>query len=85
MLQIDPNKRWSCKQCLKHPFITREKLDRLILFENEINQFMSNSFNYNNKSHIQNNYRSMNKSFNYNINTFGNQFNLSFLIYYFCF
>ena len=78
MLQIDPNKRWSCKQCLKHPFITREKLDRLILFENEINQFMSNSFNYNNKSHIQNNYRSMNKSFNYNINTFGNQFNLSF-------
>ena len=76
MLQIDPNKRWNCKQCLKHPFITREKLDKLILFENEINQFMSNSFNYNNKSHVQNNYRTMNKSFN--INNLGNQLNYSF-------
>ena len=76
MLQIDPNKRWSCRQCLKHPFVTREKLDKLILFENEINQFMSNSFNYNNKSHVQNNYRTMNKSFN--INNLGNQLNYSF-------
>ncbi len=33
MLQIDPSKRWSCKQCLKHPFITREKLDKFISFE----------------------------------------------------
>jgi serine/threonine protein kinase len=74
MLQIDPNKRWSCMQCLKHPFITREKLGKLYFFENDINQFMSNSFNYNNKSHIQNNYRSMNKSFN---NNFGNPLNYS--------
>ena len=78
MLQIDPNKRWSCMQCLKHPFITREKLGKLYFFENDINQFMSNSFNYNNKSHIQNNYRSMNKSFNNNIiNNFGNPLNYS--------
>jgi len=76
MLQIDPNNRWSCKQCLKHPFITKEKLNKLYYFENDINQFMSNSLNYNNKSHIQNNYRSMNKSFNNNI--FGNQLNYSF-------
>ena len=82
MLQIDPSKRWSCKQCLKHPFITKEKLDKFISFElNEINQFMSNSVNFNNKSNIQNNHRSqMNKSFNnnYNINNFGGQLNYSF-------
>ena len=82
MLQIDPSKRWSCKQCLKHPFITKEKLDKFISFElNEINQFMSNSVNFNNKSNIQNNQRSqMNKSFNnnYNINNFGGQLNYSF-------
>jgi len=82
MLQIDPAKRWSCKQCLKHPFITRERLDKFISSEiNEINQFMSNSLNYNNKSNIQNNYRSqLNKSFNnyYNINNFGGQINYSF-------
>ena len=82
MLQIDPSKRWSCKQCLKHPFITREKLDKFISFElNEINQFMSNSVNFNNKSNIQNNHRSqMNKSFNnyYNINNLGGQLNYSF-------
>ena len=75
MLQIDPSKRWSCQQCLKHPFITKEKLSKLIQFENEI-LVMSNSFNRNNNSHIQNNYRSMNKSFNYN--NYGNKANLSF-------
>lgn len=67
MLQIDPNKRFSCKQCLKHPFITKEKLDKLISFENEINQFMSNSFNSNNSYNFQNNNchsMVMNNSFN---------------------
>ena len=70
MLQIDPNKRWSSKQCLKHPFLTKEKLDKFISFElNEINQFMSNSFNSNNSynyNNNKNNYHSMvmNNSFN---------------------
>ena len=80
MLQIDPSKRWSCKQCLKHPFITKEKLDKFISL-NENNQVMSNSVNFNNKSNIQNNHRSqMNKSFNnfYNINNLGGQLNYSF-------
>ena len=70
MLQIDPKKRWSCKQCLKHPFLTKEKLDKFITFElNQINQFMSNSFNSNNSynyNNNKNNYHSMimNNSFN---------------------
>ena len=66
MLQIDPRKRWSCKQCLKHPFLTKEKLDKFISFErNEISQLTSNSFS--NKSNIQNNNchsMKMNNSFN---------------------
>ena len=68
MLQIDPKKRWSCKQCLKHPFLTKEKLDKFISFElNEINQFMSNSFNSNNSFNFQNNNchsMNINNSFN---------------------
>ncbi len=68
MLQIDPNKRWSCKQCLKHPFLTKEKLDKFIRSEvNEINQLMSNSFNSNNSYNFHNNNchsMVMNNSFN---------------------
>ena len=66
MLQIDPKKRWSCKQCLKHPFLTKEKLDKFISFErNELSQFMSNSSNNNSNFH-NNNCHSMimNNSFN---------------------
>lgn len=67
MLQIDPNKRLSCKQCLKHPFLTKEKLDKLILFEdNEINQVLSNSFNSNNSFNFNNNCHSMNMNNSYN-------------------
>jgi dual specificity protein kinase YAK1 len=66
MLQIDPRKRWSCKQCLKHPFLTKEKIDKFISFErNEISQLTSNSFS--NKSNFQNNNchsMIMNNSFN---------------------
>jgi len=77
MLQIDPNKRWNCKQCLKHPFLTKEKLDKFIPFElNEINQLMSNSFNSNNSYNFQkNNCHSMimNNSFNkFQMNKGGN-------------
>ena len=68
MLQIDPDKRWSSKQCLKHPFLTKEKLDKFISFElNEIKQFMSNSFNSNNSFNFQNNNchsMNVNNSFN---------------------
>ena len=68
MLQIDPDKRWSCKQCLKHPFLTKEKLDKFIRFEtNEFNQLMSNSFNSNNSYNFNNNNchsMIMNNSFN---------------------
>ena len=72
MLQIDPKKRWSSKQCLKHPFLTKEKLDKFISFElNEINQFMSNSFNSNNSYNYNNNmnnnnYHSMNMNNSFN-------------------
>ena len=82
MLQIDPNKRWSCKKCLTHPFIKGGELVKFIRGEiNDNNPYISNSFNYNNKSNIQNNYRSqINKSFNnnYNINNFGGKLNYSF-------
>ena len=76
MLQIDPKKRWSSKQCLKHPFLTKEKLDKFISFElNEIKQF-TNSFNSNNSYNYNNNYHSMimNNSFNsqYLMNRGGN-------------
>ena len=68
MLQIDPKKRWNCKQCLKHPFLTKEKLDKFISFElNEINQFMSNSFSNNSYNFQNNNCHSVrinNNSFN---------------------
>ena len=68
MLQIDPNKRLSCKQCLKHPFLTKEKIDKLLLFDNEINLVMSNSTNSNNNSFNfnNNNYHSMNMNNSYN-------------------
>ena len=67
MLQIDPKRRFSCKQCLKHPFLTKEKVEKLISFENEINQFMSNSFNSNNSFNFNNNNcRSMNMNNSFN-------------------
>ena len=76
MLQIDPKKRWSCKQCLKHPFLTKEKLDKFISFErNVINQFMSNSFNSYNSYNNNINHHSMimNNSFNqFQMNRAGN-------------
>ena len=62
MLQIDPKRRFSCKQCLKHPFLTKEKVEKLISFENEINQCISNSFNSNNSF----NYHSMNMNNSFN-------------------
>ena len=67
MLQIDPKKRFSCKQCLKHPFLTKEKVEKLISFENEINQCISNSFNSNNSFNFNNNnYHSMNMNNSFN-------------------
>ena len=84
MLQIDPNKRWSCKKCLSHPFITKEKLSKAIKMElNDANQFYHNSINYNDKS--QNHYygSQINNSINfnnytYNIAKYFNQNNYSF-------
>ena len=74
MLQIDPKKRWSCKQCLKHPFLTKEKLDKFISFErNEINQFLSNSFNSYNSYNKNHHSMIMNNSFNqFQMNRAGN-------------
>ena len=62
MLQIDPNKRLSCKQCLKHPFLTKENLNKFISLENQLksNSNSNNSFNFNNNCRSMN----MNKSFN---------------------
>ena len=60
MLQVDPNKRWSCSQCLKHPFLTKEKLDKFISFErNVLNQLKSNSMSNNSFNHNNNNWHSM--------------------------
>ena len=81
MLQIDPRKRWSCKQCLKHPFLTKEKLDKFISSQlNEINQFMSNSFSNNSYNYQNNNCHSMNV--NYSFNKFqGNNINKNNIFY----
>ena len=62
MLQIDPNKRLSCSQCLKHPFLTKENLLKFISLEN---QLKSNS-NSNNSFNINNNCRSMNVNNSFN-------------------
>ena len=81
MLQIDPKKRWSCKQCLKHPFLTKEKLDKYITTQlNEINQFMPNSFSNNSYNYQRNNCHSM--KMNYSFNKFqGNNRNKNNIFY----
>jgi serine/threonine protein kinase len=61
ILQIDPEKRWSCKQCLKHPFLTNEKFNEFIL--NEI--FTSENAGPESYNYQRINYFSMNNnSFN---------------------
>ena len=78
MLQIDPNKRLSCAECLKHPFIMNEKLEKKNIFNNNNNKCLQECINLNNKSNIQNDHRNMNNTFNNNINNIENKFNSSF-------
>ena len=83
MFQIDPKKRWNAKQCLRHPFLTKEKLDKFISFEpNEVSQFIYFSNNNSNNEYCNNNNNKdcysmmMEDSFNkYQMRRFGPQMN----------
>ena len=81
MFQIDPKKRWNAKQCLRHPFLTKEKLDKFISFEpNEVSQFIYFSNNNSNNEYHNNNKNCysmmMEDSFNkYQMGRFGPQMN----------
>ena len=84
MFQIDPKKRWNAKQCLRHPFLTKEKLDKFISFEpNDVSQFIYFSNNNSNNEYYNNNHNKncysmmMDDSFNkYQMSRFGPQINI---------
>ena len=62
VLQIDPKLRWNAKQCLRHPFITKENLDSFLSnTSEEINPYM----NYSNYNYSGERTQIMNNAFNY--------------------
>ena len=76
MLQLDPNLRWNASQCLRHPFITKEKLDNFINSHSEdfsqFTSYISNNENCNSfNNRIYNPFHSMmmgNSFYQYNNN-----------------
>lgn len=79
IFQYDPKLRWNPKQCLRHPFITKEKIDKFLSFyPDQVSQFLYLSNDSSLNFHNSQMYHSMmmSKSFyNYNMR---NNMNMSF-------